>query len=204
MELTADGCTDVGCSFSVTCNVTDTINGVTPTVIWLDPSGQELPNSDVSIDGPNVNGPTTILVLRFNPLRASQEGDYTCRAEIAVSETETVVETQIQPINPGIVGCIIFKPTQMQPIGYCNYFHLSLYKFSPLGHVLYLLSILHNFRPLVQIGYTIFPFTSLFAEASLSTSGPKNNHLPTKLLALHNTPIACYNHVSLFNPYSDI
>ena len=107
VALTAEGSTDAGSSYTVTCTVTDTIDEATPTVVWLDPSGQELPSSAVSVDGPAMNGPNTTLVLLFNPLRASQEGDYICRAEIIVSENVTVVETQIQPVSPGrVYNCL--------------------------------------------------------------------------------------------------
>ena len=102
--LTPEGSTmDAGSSFTVTCTVTDTIDDVTPTVVWLDPSGEELPKGDVMTDGPTVNGATTTLALVFNPLRASHQGDYTCRAEITASDAVMVIETQIQPINPGMV-----------------------------------------------------------------------------------------------------
>ena len=106
VALTAEGSMDAGSSFTVTCAVTDTIDDITPTVIWLDPSGEELLNSAVSdpaVNGPIENGATITLELLFNPLRASHQGDYTCRAEISESETVMVMETQIQPINPSRV-----------------------------------------------------------------------------------------------------
>ena len=93
---------NAGSLYTVTCTVTDTIEDTSPTVAWLDPLGQELPNSvsDVVVQGPITTATITTIALVYNPLRASHAGDYTCRAQLQVSEAVTFTESQINMIDP--------------------------------------------------------------------------------------------------------
>lgn len=97
------GTMNAGSFYTVTCTVTDTVADTTPTVVWLDPLGQQLPNSmfaGVVVQGPFTGGVITTAALVYNPLRASHAGDYTCSAHLEAAEMFNITESQIHAVNP--------------------------------------------------------------------------------------------------------
>ena len=75
-----------GGKYSFTCTVT---SDFPPTIKWLDPDGNEVDGSDISIttNQPELDGNTTTLVLNFDPLKTSHGGIYTCASQVSDSLT---------------------------------------------------------------------------------------------------------------------
>ena len=82
MALSSEDLPVAGYLYAITCTVslTEGVSGSLQ-VQWLDSAGQQLMTSDDIIVGPPVVvGLTTNLTLRFNPIRLTDDGLYTCMA----------------------------------------------------------------------------------------------------------------------------
>ena len=75
-----------GLPYTLTCTVS-IIEGLTVgprEFLWLDANDEEvIPDGDLVVEGPVTSGLVTTLNLHFDQLRISDEGDYTCLAEVA-------------------------------------------------------------------------------------------------------------------------
>ena len=77
----------VGASYTLNCTV---VSDFRPIVNWLDPDGNPVNNSDITLDAPVYHGKNTYVLLKFPALLTSQGGQYTCQSEIAVSSGVSV------------------------------------------------------------------------------------------------------------------
>ena len=94
-----DGAPTAGQSYNLTCTVI--LNDITgpPTIEWLSPNNNPVPNSS-NVTGENmtmVNNSTYGVTLVFSSLHTSHGGQYTCRAALdqasAAASTELLVQS---------------------------------------------------------------------------------------------------------------
>ena len=89
-----------GASYSLNCTV---VSEFRPVVNWLDPDGNPVNGSGVTMDEPVYRGNVSHVLLRFRALRTSQAGQYTCQSGVVTSQpsltwtnaTENVIVTGI-------------------------------------------------------------------------------------------------------------
>ena len=102
MEITPTGCDTVaGEQLTLTCTVTvpDGLTG-TPTVVWTGDDGM----TGVTEGTPDTSGRNTTLTLTFNPLRDSQDGDYTCMATFSCQDVTDQTASVVR--NLDVVGML--------------------------------------------------------------------------------------------------
>ena len=102
-----------GQSYNLTCTVTLENTTRTPTVGWLDPNNNPLPNSsDITVgDTVSVNCSTYTTTLQFTTLRTFHGGQYSCQATLgAVNNTAavniTVLSKSALSLTLGVHVCV--------------------------------------------------------------------------------------------------
>ena len=102
-----------GGKYSLTCNVT---SDLPPTVKWLDPDDNAVDNSDSSVivSQPVTLGNTTTLVLKFDPLKASHGGSYSCVSTVAKPSSFKRMRRhlEVQCKSGSALKLVLFKLTQ--------------------------------------------------------------------------------------------
>ena len=94
MSTVAAGSSVAGDEYTLTCTVTELIDGLTnmPTLEWLDSVNNPVSGGGITVGDMNSNDTSATLTLTFNPLRTSHGGEYTCRATL---------------VSPPVVGGIV-------------------------------------------------------------------------------------------------
>ena len=84
-----------GASYTLNCTVVSEFH---PVVNWMDPFGNPVNDSGITMDEPVYHGKNTSVLLRFQALRTSQGGQYTCHSEIVASESEVSVKMVMEDV----------------------------------------------------------------------------------------------------------
>ena len=98
---TSGGDTAAGEQYTLTCTVTvpDGLSG-TLTVVWTGDDGM----TGVTEGTAETSGRVTTLMLTFNPLQDSQNGDYTCMAAFSCQDVTDQAASAVQ--NLAVVGML--------------------------------------------------------------------------------------------------
>ena len=85
VTITPSGSSTAGSPYSLTCTVM-VVNGliVVPQVMWLYNGASAVGGNGVSLTSGMVSTNTTTLTLQFNPLNTSNEGQYSCIANVSI------------------------------------------------------------------------------------------------------------------------
>lgn len=122
--ITSDGDPVAGNLYSLTCAVTEnlTVDGV---ITWMNSTGSPLSlGSGVMVGDMNVTGNTATRQLRFNPLRTSHGGGYTCTANLTFPP-----EVSIPDVNAStsVSLAVLSKCVSLHSVGfYRKYFIVFL------------------------------------------------------------------------------
>ncbi len=101
----------IGQNYSLTCNVTEIIDGLTdsPAVEWLNNTGTVM---DLSVAD---SGTSASQRITFNPLQTSHAGEHTCRATLDSPAVEggtiTMVDMQsvtVESEQTSVCACFMF------------------------------------------------------------------------------------------------
>ncbi len=108
----ASGDLTIGQTYSLTCNVTEIIDGLTdsPVVEWLNDTGTVM---DLSVAD---SGTSASQRITFNPLQTSHAGEYTCRATLVSPSVEggTITMVAVQSVTveskqTSVCACMSFR-----------------------------------------------------------------------------------------------
>ena len=76
----AESTVDAGDSYILNCTV---VSHFHPVVNWIDPNGNPVNASGITMHEPVYNGNKTYVALRFHSARTSQAGEYTCQSTVS-------------------------------------------------------------------------------------------------------------------------
>ncbi len=149
------GVSTAGQIYSLTCNVTEIIDGLTgsPAVEWL---SSPVAMMDLGVD---VSGTSASRRITFNPLQTSLGNEYTCRATLDSPAVEggtiTATDTQTVIVDSKLLNCntfgicqsgdtilihtvLIMHPLLSSPCSWCECGgspRTSLHWYQPLPHL---------------------------------------------------------------------
>ena len=99
-----------GQSYNLTCTVTlENVAGA-PTVEWLDPNSNPLPNSsDITVESLPVNKSAYTTTLHFTTLRTSHGGQYSCQVTLGAFNYNRTATTNITVQSKSMLSfCVVF------------------------------------------------------------------------------------------------
>ena len=76
-----------GASYTLNCTV---VSEFRPVVNWLDPDGNPVNGSGITMDEPVYRGNDTHVLLGFPALHTSQAGQYTCQSGVVTSQLSPI------------------------------------------------------------------------------------------------------------------
>ena len=85
-----------GVSYTLNCTV---VSELRPVVNWIDPVGNPVNDSDITLDQPVYYGKNTYVLLRFHALRTSQAGEYTCQSGVVSSHLSLIWKSAAQNVT---------------------------------------------------------------------------------------------------------
>ena len=81
-----------GASYTLNCTV---VSDFRPVVKWIDPDGNPVNGSGITVDEPVYHGYKTYMVLRFHSIRTSQAGRYTCQSTVSSQLRTATIEVVV-------------------------------------------------------------------------------------------------------------
>ena len=100
-----------GQEYQLVCSV-EVVEGliVAPDVMWLDRNNVPVNQQDITVGEPENIGNITTLTLTFNPLRTSHVEQYTCQANVIISEVAVNVNNNdMFSVNVQSTLCLTFQ-----------------------------------------------------------------------------------------------
>ncbi len=112
LNLTTEvsGVPTAGQIYSLTCNVTEIVDGLTgsPAVEWLSSPAVDVDRLDLGVNNPETSASEKIT---FNPLLTSHGREYTCRAMLNSPAVEggniTAADTQTVIVESKLLNCVV-------------------------------------------------------------------------------------------------
>ena len=119
--ITSDGDLVAGNFYNLTCMVTENLTA-DRVITWMNSTGSPL-SLGVMVEEMVVTGNTATRQLRFNPLRTSHGGGYTCTANL----TFPVVSIPDVNVSTSVSLAVLSKCVSLHSVGfYRNYFIVFL------------------------------------------------------------------------------
>ena len=100
-----------GQEYQLLCTV-EVVEGLTfpPDVMWLDRNNVPINQQDIAVGEPENIGNISTLTLTFNPLRTSHAEQYTCQANVIISEVAiNVNNNDMFSVNVQSTLCLTFQ-----------------------------------------------------------------------------------------------